>query len=131
MLSALLRKSGRGRPVKKSTVSAQKRRVNRKDQTGLAMKVAVLFESILLCVNEAHNLDQFPLTLKHTLACMKEGKPILEDVESNHNNEVAAQANLEVLKGAGSGHKGTVLGVIAKKNVKGKLSSKQLAMQDH
>ena len=42
----------------------------RKDQSGIATRVAMLFESVIDKVNEVHKLDLHPVSLKDTLNCL-------------------------------------------------------------
>ena len=132
MLSQLLRTGGRGRPARTASAnsrSAQRRRVLRTDQAGIATKVAMVFESTLAHVNLVHGLDQFPVTLRDVLSFMQEGKPILEECKTTTQNEILAQAQLDLASGTGRAHTSTVLGAMAKSNKKGKLSVKFVAKQ--
>ena len=99
----------------------------RKDQTGLATKVAKLFEVILLNVNQTHGLDQYPVTLKDTMASMQEGGPILDECKKVAQNEIMAQSHVNLVSGSGRAHTSAILGNMATQNQNGKLSTKEVA----
>ena len=128
LLSGLLHKGGRGRPSLCNDQAAQKRRVTRTDQQGLAQKMAVLFECILADVNKQYQLDKYPVTLRETMVNMHtEGRSILEECKTTTRDRVLAQAGLNVLEAAGRAHTGTVLGVMSAANSQGKLKNKDMA----
>ena len=131
MLSNLLRGSAPGpKPAEGDPTiqkKLQKRRVLRKDQTGIAKKVARVFEAIMSRVNQVHGLDEYPLNLRDTLSFMQEGTPILEECKAVSQTKVLAQSQLDLLSGAGRANVSAVLGVMAQPNKKGKLKPKEVA----
>jgi hypothetical protein len=129
MLASLVRADGPGRRSSNQTSKQnQKRRVSRNDQGGgIASKVAKFFESVLVSVNKNHGLDLYPLNLKDTLSYMHEGKLILEESTTSKRTTVLAQSQLDLLGGAGRAHTSAVIGVMAKGNKAGKLSTKEVA----
>ena len=127
-LQSLLSPSAGGRPVASvRTPASQKRQVTRTDQSGLAVKVAGLFESIITSVNETYNLDLYPLRVRDVLSHMKEGKPLLEQTKENKKHLVLSQSHQNLVRDAGRACTAAVLGNIAKENVQGKLKPRQLA----
>jgi hypothetical protein len=129
MLASLVRADGPGRRTSNQTSKQnQRRRVSRNDQGGgIASKVAKFFESVLVSVNKNHGLNLYPLNLKDTLSCMQEGKLLLEESKTCKKTTVLAQSQLDLLGGAGRAHTSAVLGVMAKGNKAGKLSTKEVA----
>ena len=126
MLSLLLNKKTQGRPTTTNSRATQKRRVMRMDQPGIAKKVAMLFESIIANVNQVQGLDLHPLTLRDTLYFMQEGTPILEECKTTTQTAILAQSQLDLLTGSGRAHTRSVLGVMAKTNKRGKLTTKEV-----
>ena len=116
-----------GRPSTVSTKESQKKKVMRKDQFGIATKVALLLESVIADINKLHGLDKYPLSIRNILSCMQEGKQILDDCKKVQRSEVMAQAQLDLVDGAGRAHTSAMLGSMAKANKKGKMKTKDLS----
>ena len=127
-LQSLLYPYAGGRPAASvRTPASQKRQVTRTDQSGLAVKAARIFESIIASVNETYTLDLYPLRVRDVLALMKEGKPLLEQTKENKKHLVLSQSHQNLVRDAGRACTAAVLGNLAKENVQGKLKPRQLA----
>ena len=83
-----------------------------------------MLERVMSEVKQSHGLS---VRMTDVLACMDEGKQILERCRSSQENDVMAQAALDMVSIAGRACTGTTIGILAKKNAKGQLSSSRVA----
>ena len=103
----------------------QRRRVNRT----LSGKVAAVFGAIIADVNKVYGLDLHPLTLKKVISVDQEVQNLLVASDSSKTNEILAQSCVDMTKSAGRGCNSGVLGTLARKNAKGKVSVNGLAQK--
>ena len=95
------------------TLPQAKRAVHRKKQPGLAIRLAKVFEMLLLKSNVVHNLtDVYLLTIQHVLEHMDGGSQILESSKQNQEKDVLASAAVELAHTAGRSCKSSVVGVL-------------------
>ena len=100
---------GSGRPPSAELIYVRRRVLRgNADHPGYAAKVAKFFEAVLLSVNETHNLQSFPVNIKHVLERMSEGNAILDKTKATKETEVLAQAAVKIVAGAGRACKGSV-----------------------
>ena len=109
------------------TLQQAKRAVHRKEQPGLAIRLAKVFEMLLRKSNVVHNLtDVYPLTIRHVLEHMDGGSQILESSKQNQEKDVLASAAVELVQKAGHSCKSSVVGVLATTS-NGSMSATRLA----
>ena len=109
------------------TLLQAKRAVHRKEQPGLAIRLAKVFEMLLRKSNVVHNLtDVYPLTIRHVLEHMDGGSQILESSKQNQEKDVLASAAVELVQKAGHSCKSSVVGVLATTS-NGSMSAARLA----
>ena len=108
---------------------AVKRRVTRKD--GIADSVASCIVEVLDEINDNLKLEKFPLTQRHLIERLPEGKKIISAANNSAQTRTLAKKALEIFQVAGPACRGGVLGVLAAEdsddNTEGKVTTKELA----
>ena len=115
----------RGRHASGGNTKNEKRRVIRKG--GIAFRTAKLLERIIEEVNLVHQLSEYPVTLRHVLKEIEEGASILSESKTTVETEILAQAALDITASAGRASNGSVIGLLASPNVKGKFKTSRVA----
>ena len=87
------------------------------------MKVGRLFDTIIWQMNITHELSLYPLTLKHTLGHMDGGKELIAASNIQEEQNVLAQAAVDMNANAGRGCRGGVLGILSRPNEQGSVKT--------
>jgi hypothetical protein len=118
----------RGRPASSDTTYVRRRVLrNEVKNPGYAQRTARIFERLILAVNDVHRLQSAPMTIRHVLERMHEGRTILKQAQISEEEKVLAQAALEITNAAAGACKGDAVGILAKGNDMGKLPTRTVS----
>jgi hypothetical protein len=133
LLESILHVGGKGKPRKEGTLQSEKRRVlrNSTTQQGLAFKAGRLFDAVLKQININHKLSQYPVKLCDVMRHVQGGPELLAKaarvLEKGGEDEVMAQAALDMTAGAGRACSKATIGILAQNNLKGSVKATRIS----
>lgn len=117
LVESVLSLDSGGRPATMDTQAHKRRRVMRSG--GFADRIAGWLTYMLECVNKMG----LPVSLKDVLSKSDEGAKLLAELKTSKNTKVLAQAAVDMASLAGGACTSAVVGVLAKPNSEGRVST--------